>query len=1120
MSLRLICGRTGTGKSEYCLKEILQNLNKTKKIYIITPEQFSYEQEKKLLHKYKAGAISNAEVLSFKRMAYRVSNEVGGVTKTNLSDSGKAMIIHNIISNKKNDFKFIGKSSQNIEMIETQITEFKKHCIKIEDINKAIEETKDNYLKAKLKDMSKVYEEFQKKIEGNYIEENDILTILAEQLDYTDMFKDTIIYIDEFIGFTKQEYRIIEKLLKQAKQVNITINADNLDMGTNQETDIFYLNKQTADKLLYLARNNNIECEKTIFFSENYKSKNQELKHLEKNIYETIYTRYDKNVENIQLFLANNSYSEVENVAKQIIKLVKEEKYKYKDITIVTKNLEEYSTLFKAIFNEYDIPIFIDEKKQLTQNLFIKYIISILDIFAKNWSYDSVINYIKTGFTKIDTDDIYVFENYTRKWGIKGSKWYIGEWNFKDETEENREQIEYIKELRKKIVDPLVKLKQNMQGIKTASQITKGLYEFLIENGIDKIIIKNKEMLEKEGYIEQANEQELAWNIVISLFDEIILIFGEENITFEKYLELLRVGLNNSGLGRIPQTQDKVIIGDIDRTKSGNIKVAFMLGINDGVYPTINKKEGFLNDIDRENLKNNGIELAKGTLDKIYEDRFSIYKAFMIPEEKLYLSYVSSNIDGMPLRPSVLITKIKKIFLKLEEKSDILEDKSEILTKKSTFMSLINELRKFRDGERIDEIWFQVFNYYNLEDEYKEKLSSAINALNYNNKPQELSKENIEKLYGDTLNTSVSRLEQYRSCPFSYYLKYGLKLSDKDNFKIQSIDTGTFMHETIDDFFNIVRQKELKVKELEDEEIKIIISKIIEEKLQLSKNYIFSSSDKYIVLTNRLKRVIFKSMKYIIESLRNSDFELYGNEMEFKEGKEYEPIVLNLENNKKVKITGKIDRIDIAKTIDGNYMRIIDYKSSIKNIDLNEVIAGIQIQLLTYLDATCKIEELMPAGILYFNLIDPVIKSDRPISNEYIEEELKKKFKMQGLILADVKVVKMMDKNLNVGQSQVVPAYIDKEGNLSKGRSNAVTKEQFEDLQKYTNKIIKEISEEILSGNIKLEPYYNVKNKKTPCEYCNYKSICNFNPGECGNKYKYIGRQEKEEILEQIKSKF
>lgn len=1117
MSLRLICGRSGTGKSELCLNEVIENLNNENKIYIITPEQFSYSVEKKLIDKAPNGAVLNAEVLTFKRMAYRVENEVGGVINTNLSKSGKAMLIYDILLEQKNNLKFLGKSEQNVDLVCTALTELKKHSVTLENLKNVVNEEEDRYLKEKLKDLSYIYEKYEQKIVDRYIDENDILTILAENLEHTDMFKDCIIYIDEFTGYTKQEYNIIEKLLKVAKRVSITVTTDDLDTMTNPDTDIFYSNKQTADKLLYIARKNNIQCEKTCFLEENFKFKNEELKHTEKAIYQIPYNIYEKEVNNIDLFLASNAYSEVENVAKNIIKLVKNENYRYRDISIITKNIDTYSNLVKAIFNNYEIPVFIDEKKELAQNIFIKYIISLIDVYAKSWSYDAVINYIKTGFLQIDDDEIYMLEDYCRKWGIKGSKWFEGEWNFEEITEENKERIERIKTLRKQIVEPLVNLKEKIIENKTVSEISKQVYHFLIDNQIDQILNKKKEKLEEQVYIELAKEQELAWNIVVQVLDELTVLFGEEKIGFTKYINLLKMGLNSNGLGRIPQTQDQVILGDIERSRTHKVKAVFILGMNDGVFPSVNKNEGFLGDKDREKLKEKGIELAKGTLENLYEDNFSIYKAFTTAEEKIFLSYSSTNTDGGALRPSVLITKIKKIFPNLKEQSDMFEDEQEIITKNETFDELINKLREFKEGTKIEKKWFYIYDYYSKDEKWKYKLEEATKALNYKNKPEKIQKENIDKLYGNTLNVTVSRLEQYRACPFSYYLKYGLKVSEQDNFKVQTVDTGNFMHDVIDTFFNTVREEQLDIKHIEDEQIESIIEQIVEEKLSLSKNYIFTSTDKYKVLTKRLKRVVTKSMKYIVETLKDSDFEVLGNEIEFKKGKEYEPITLQLENGKKVEITGKIDRVDLAKIDKGDYIRIIDYKSSVKNIDLNEVVAGLQIQLLTYLDATCKIEEMLPAGVLYFSLIDPVIKADKYMSDEQIEEEIKKKFKMNGLILADVKVVKMMDKKLETGQSNLVPAYIDKEGNLSK-KSNAVTKEQFEDLQKYTTKIIKEISEEILSGNINLEPYYNIKTKKTPCEYCDYKMICQFKAGQYGNNYNYIGKRKKQDILDTIKS--
>ncbi len=1117
MGLRLICGRAGTGKSTYCFSQMKENLQKEKNIYMITPEQFSFTAEKKLLDTMPSNSVLHAEVLTFARMAHRVASQVGGLTKVNLNKAGKAMLFYDVLSEKKKALKFLGKSRQNIEVIQKQMTEFKKHGITIEMLSKTLEETKEPYLKAKLEDMLIIYEAFEQKIENQYIDENDTLTILAKQLLSTDMFHDAVFYLDEFTGFTQQEYAIIEVLLQQAKQVNVTICTQDLDVCTKQDTDVFYANKKTAQRLIEIAKNNGVAIEKTVFLEENYRFQDKALKHLEQNMFKVPYTSYQQEISCIELFLANNAYSEMEQVAKQISNLVRNQHYRYQDIGIITKDLETYAHLCRVIFANYQIPVFIDEKKKLSQNHFVKYVLAVLEVLSKNWSYEAVFQYLKTGFVDIDEEMLYALENYCIKWGIKGSKWYEQDWHFGEESAKEIEEVKQLNLQRKKIVEPLLQLKETLIGNKTVGEITQKLYDFFLENQVDKKIQNRIEVLKQQEKLQLAKQQELAWNSVMQVLEEMWMVFGEEKTTFDRYAELLKVGLENHGLGEIPATNDQVMMGDIDRTRSHKMKAMFIIGMNDGVFPSIYKEEGFFNDLDRAYLKEQGVELAKGTIDRLYEDNFSIYKAFTTAEEKLYLSYPSSNLEGGALRPSILISKLKKLFPKLQEESDILHKEAQILNKNTTFEELIYQLQAQKEGKAVDSIWYQVYDYYQTDNQFKFSLEAVMKALSYSNLPQSITKENMEKLYGDTLHTSVSRLEQYCSCPYSYYLKYGLKLADQSQLVMRAIDTGTFMHDVIDRFFQLVRERQLAVKQLEEEQIDSLVKEVVEEKLSLPRNYIFTSTQKYKTLTNRLKKVITISMKYIIDSLKNSDFEVYGNELEFKKGKAYEPIVLELEDKKKVEITGKIDRVDMAKTPEGNYIRIIDYKSSVKSMDLNDVVAGLQIQLLTYLDATCKIEEVMPAGILYFSLIDPIIKAQKAMTSEEIEEELKKKFKMQGLILADVRVVKMMDKTLDSGASSKIPAYIDKDGNLSKGRSNAITKEQFTDLQKYTNRLIKQIGKSILDGNIALEPYYHVKNKKTPCEYCPYHSICQFQAGKCGNHYHYIGNLEKQVILDKIR---
>ena len=1112
--MNIIYGRSGSGKSEYIYNKIKSEQETAPKTYIITPEQFSFTAEKKLLETLDEGATTKVEVLSFERMAYRVLQETFGGNLKNIGKSGKAMVVSSLLDEAQKELNFLGKNLENIDLILTQITEFKKHGITASMLKEKMDNTKDTYLKLKIKDMYTIYSMFEDRLKDNYIDENDLLKLLEQNIESSHLFDNCLFYIDEFAGFTKQEYNVIQVLDRIAKDIYVTVCTDDLRVIKSPEADIFYDNKQTVQTLKQIA-----DIKNEIHVESSYRFKNEELKHLEKNIFDLPYKPYNKDVENIKLIIAKNQYEEIENVAREISKLVRKEGYRYRDIGVITKNLEDYSSLCKAIFSEYEIPVFIDEKKDITSDIFVKYVLAILDIFAKNWSYEAVFNYLKSGIVKIDR--LYELENYCIKWNIKGSKWYEKPWNFGEEDTFEAEQ--------KEVITPLLEFRKNLSSKNSADKISEELYKFIVknasENNKNNISQVAENQMSNKPFTEEPTINVDSYNAVIDVIDEIADLFKDVKMSFDTYAKLLKTGIQVKEIGQIPQTQDKVTVGDVNRSKTHKVRAIFIIGVNDGVFPSVPSSEGFFNDRDRENLKEEGIELAKGTIEKMYEENFNIYKAFSTAEEKLYISYPASDVDDKPLRKSTVISKIRKIFPKLREftfvDNEILskekldatekfanskETEMNIYTKEVTFSELLSHINNMNGS------WYEVYQWYKNNPKYSYRLEKALEGLEYTNLPEKISKNNVQKLYGDTLHTTVSRLEQYKSCEFSYYLKYGLKLSSKEKMDIKPVDTGSFMHDVVDTFF----KENENIKEISDEELKQILDKIIEEKLSLPRNYIFTATAKYRNLVRRLKKVIFYSMKYIVQSLKNSEFDVMQTELEFGNNT-YPPIEMTLDDGKRVSITGKIDRIDIAKAPNGKYIRIIDYKSSTKDIELNKVIAGLQLQLLTYVDAITQKEEAEPAGALYFSLIEPKLASaKKEMSKEEIEQIIKKNYKMNGLVLADINVIKMMDKNLRTGKSEIIPVELNNSGEINYKNSKTVTKEEFENLQKYTIKLIKQISKEILDGNIDLKPYYAVNNKKTPCSYCEYKSICQFNPKLAGNKYNYIGTKSRQEILDEI----
>ena len=562
--LKIIYGKSGTGKSQKIYEDIKENLS-NEKIFLIVPEQSNLTTEQNLINYLNVKSLINCQVLTLSRMAFRILEEQSKENRKTLTKSGKAMIIYDILKKEEKKLKFLGKSDRNVDIIINMITELKKHNITEEILGNT--EISDEYTRLKIEDIKLIYQKYNDKIKENFIDENDILSIIAEKIKYSKMFENSLIYIDNFNGFTPQEYIVFEELLKASQNISVAVTADNLEVG-DKELDLFYFNKIFVKKLIEIAKKNNKNI-KLDFCERNLRINNEELSFLENSLSSNKFKVYDKELKNIKLFLANNPYSEIEYIAEEILKLVKEENYKYNEIAIVTNNLEEYSLDSKVIFDKYNIPVFIDEKKDLNQNILIKYILAILDIYSKNWSYESVFNFLKIGMLDISEYDIFPLENYCKKWGIKYNKWFK-EFNYEEINEEQTK----LENLRKKIVNPIIEFKTKASKNKTAKEITKCLYDFLINNHVDQIL-DNK--IKQIGSQEINSEYNTSYKILVQVLDTIVECFGNEKMDFDKYRELLQIGFSQSELGKIPMSQDQVILGDSKRSRNSNIKVTFIL---------------------------------------------------------------------------------------------------------------------------------------------------------------------------------------------------------------------------------------------------------------------------------------------------------------------------------------------------------------------------------------------------------------------------------------------------------------------------------------------------------------------------------------------------------------
>ncbi|RQN02290.1 helicase-exonuclease AddAB subunit AddB [Clostridium butyricum] len=1146
MSIRFIYGRAGIGKSTWCINSIAENIKKDdeNKLILIVPEQYTFNTENRILKSIGESALLRTQVLSFKKMAHEVFEECGGRVKEIIKESGRNMLIHKVLNEKIESLEYFRKISREqgfYEIVSDVISEFKKYNVEVDSLRNIEESIQESDLYNKIRELSIIYEAFNEEMNEGYIDGDDELTLLGKKLLENDIYTNSEVWIDEFSTFTPQQLEIIRLLARRCKRVNITLCMDNRDNsnGNQDITDVFNTIKNTENKILKIMKENNISYDKPINLNminvnEGYnRFKNApELEHIEKYFFTYPFNSFNGKCENVKLYKANNIYDEIERVAKSITALIRSGKYRYKDISVVCRNIDDYEKITSVIFKDYEIPYFLDKKLELLNNPLIILITSAFEILFKDWSYESVFKYLKTGLTGIENNYIDVLENFVLEYGVKGYKWTVKEiisesW-FNNNEELSEEKI-FISEIMDEVRRPLLVFHNKIKGKHKVSHICKAIYEFLIDIHAFERINEWIEKFDEIGLEDKVKEYSQVEESVIDILDQAVDVMGDKDLDSYDFFKILNSGFNNEEIGVIPVALDQVNIGDVARIKGRDVKALYIVGVNDGILPASKKEEGILSDNDRNILSDIGIELASNTRNKVFEEQFLLYTVLTISSDCLMISYPMADFEGKSLRPSIVISRIKKILPKLVEESDLYDlssykDKlNKVISPIPTFNELILAMRKNCDEENVEEYWREVYKWYKDSPEYENKVKNIFKGLDYSNLKNHVNKNNLRELYANEdgkLMFSVSRLEKYAECPFSYFVQYGLKAKNRKIYEFTPPDLGSFVHDILDLFTNRVKKEGILWSELNNERCKEIVSNLIDIRLSEQTNSILNSSKRFKYLSQRFKRVISKSVTVMAEQIGKGEFEVFKTEFDFGNYKTGEAVMLNLQDDEKVYLQGRIDRIDTLDLDGQTYIRIIDYKTGAKKFDLNELYYGLQMQLLVYLDAIIKNskyileKQVVPGAVLYFKVDDPIIKSKKEMTTEEVETEVLEELKLKGLVLKDAKVVKAMDRDIE-GYSLVIPAAFKKDGDF-KSTSDVVTEEEFTLLREYVNRKMISLCEDMLCGDIKIEPTKQAN--RSYCEYCDFSSICQFDTSIKDNKYKIVGKKSRTEIWDNIRS--
>lgn len=1107
MSLQIVSSRYGADNNCYCQEEIRKLIFNNEQVLYIIPEQISFETERDFFCGSKHKFNDNLTVLSFSRLASSIFSKYGPLNSENITEPVKIAFLKRAIL-KCDNLKAIPKDSD-LEPLLNFITEFKRSNITVNDLEVLSEKiSKFRDLKKLMSDVEQIYCNYQTLIHEHLNSSESDLTLAVERLKKYKPYLNHTIFIDSFDDFSVQEFEVIKSLITNSKKVILTLIADkNLsdESVESQEYDIFSIQKRVAYKLIDYAKLVGVKVDEIAYLECGSIFENLELKYLENKFLEYNSESYEEEAKNIKILAGSDRFDEIELVTNQIIDLCRDKNYRYRDILILTTDPSGYLPLIKEIFGRYKIPYFFNEQNNILHFSLSQTIIYIFEIILNKFQLKDVLNYAKLGFLDLTHKEICEFENYCLATGINSNSWFItSDWKYIPTSLKSLD-LESLNTTRHKIIDPLVAFIKNINsksenGLSKITDITIALFEFISKLGIPERVQENITRKLSNGEIEEARLEKQVWELIVNSFEILVNHLGDEKISVRDFFKLLQTIFRNQEVSKVPPTCDQVAVGLIGNAKNKNIKCTIIIGANDGIFPNTNDDFGYLSGNDRDTLISAGLNLPYSKLDAILRNEFLVYQSITSPKSKLFLSYSLISSDGTEMAESVVIKKVKKIFPNIEivknNNSIInLNDKDSIV-KLLVFQTSDMILRNNKSANlqlELSSEWLNVQKWISNNFEWNQKYDKALSYLNYSNAPTKLSDEQVKNLYfsdsnnsdKQKLNMSVTRLEQFATCSFSYYLKYGLHALPRELAEPNSLNIGSILHEVV---FRVLEEfKNLNIWDQNSNspksEIIYDINKLADKRvLEVTEDVLnqfltpeILRSPRFSRLHAKVSKIIGLTVKNTIEFYITSGARPIGYEIKFQRDIP----------NSNIRLIGKIDRADAISTAKKDYIFVVDYKSGSKLLDYSDFYYGIKMQLPVYgavlQGSTNKNHrENVIAGLLYKKFdncqIDIAKYANKSDSLELaIQEKISESIKMTGMLLSDILVTES-------SKFMKESAY-----------NHKLSYSEIGSLVKYSKFKLFKISQSLTSGEIEINPMIIRRSRARAfdsCEYCEYPEVC------------------------------
>lgn len=1098
--LQFILGSSKTGKTTL-VHNMIKELTKDNQnpVMLLVPEQFTYETEKGLFKFLGASSFMNVKVTSFSRLASEIFKLYGGCASEYASDSAKSILMDIAVNEMSDNLNIYQKSSKSKTFSDTMlqtVTEFKNAGVYPDELYNASQKL-DGYLGEKTAEIAQLYATYNSLLYSTYQDPLDDISRAVKKLYNTDFFKGYTIFFDEFKGFTANENDLLKLIFSSAKNTYVSLCMD-IKRANESDISVFTSVKNTYNKLKRFCTQSGVHVKPSIILDESsdsgYKiTTPQELVHIEKNLFSNIVRYYKGSRNSLTAMLCKNEYDEVDYVLSSISELVQSNGYKYDDIVIITRDLDTYMSKLETGFSKYNIPYYCDTTIKITSKPLIRFISNSLTCITNGFKSENILAILKCGLSPFSIEEISKLENYIYIWGIESKQWFnpftSNPQGFKEGfSDSETDTLKQLNQIRSFVADNLKELEKIIKK-STGRDICKAIIKFLENFGVKSAVEATIKLhLETENFT-LSQEYSRVWEIVMELLNTLAVTLDKAIVGTKRFLKLYNLICSSYDMGTLPQSLDCVIVGSAERIRTAEKKATFILGVNENIFPFVPSVSGMFTDNEREQLIAAEIEISPPIKDRILEERFIAYKAICTASEKLFLTARKSDISGKPLSPSIVFSQIKKMFgQQIIDDTDFIDKSFYCKTKTSAFSYFA---KSFMENTSLTSTLKYVLNHDMLYQPKLVQLERTAQKL-----PFEISnKENAKLLFGDKLNISPTRVEGFYQCRFKYFCEHGLRAYPRKKAALDPLETGTLIHSIV---YSITKQTDLK-NDYDEKAIKKQIKVELDLYIEQVMGGVKDKTKRFIYLYNRMRLSIFKIIEQIYNELKQSRFEPCDYEFEISNNNEITPLVLTSEDNTQITVAGKIDRIDVYKNNNGDkYIRIIDYKSGKKVFSLNDILYGLNLQMLIYLfcitsNGNGRYQNSLPAGILYMPAGEQPPSLPRDASQNDINKLMQSHYKMNGLMLMDNDVLNAMEENI---KGTFIPVSTKLDGNFtSQSLNSLVTLKELGKINSYINKLITSMAQELHIGRIEAVPIENT------CSYCNYSSVCRIDPASPVKEY-------------------